>query len=264
MKRIFGEEVKQYQLEILDYVAQFCENNGIRYWLDSGTLLGAIRHNGYIPWDDDIDIGMLRDDYNKFMRLFNENNSKFKFYSFENNSEFPYPHGKVLNTDTVLYEPDKNGNKLCINIDIFIYDNAPDDNRVVEKMYRKRDFLYRLRSLQLYRSESKSNVKQLVCRILHSILQLFPKCFFVKYMVKNTRRFVGTETTRVGDFTGFTRIVCSKEIFREFAECKFEGKSYKIPIGYDEWLRAFYGDYMQLPPIEERVSHHKYEAYIEA
>ena len=69
MKQVTGEQLKKIQLEILDVVTQFCDANGIRYWLDSGTLLGAIRHKGYIPWDDDVDLGMLREDYERFLSI---------------------------------------------------------------------------------------------------------------------------------------------------------------------------------------------------
>ena len=76
MREINTEELKKIQVEILDVMSQFCEKHGIQYWLDWGTLLGAIRHKGYIPWDDDVDTGMLRKDYDIFMKLFNEENDR--------------------------------------------------------------------------------------------------------------------------------------------------------------------------------------------
>lgn len=113
LEEIKIEELKRIQLEILDNVANFCEKNKINYWLDCGTLLGAIRHKGYIPWDDDIDIGMLREDYERFMKLYNKENEQYKFYCIENNKKFDYPHGKVIDTNTILYELDmKHGKKI--------------------------------------------------------------------------------------------------------------------------------------------------------
>lgn len=95
MKQLNEEEVKIYQLGILNTVTDFCEKNKIKYWLDSGTLLGAIRHKGYIPWDDDIDIGMLRVDFDRFMHTFNQEGGRYKFICNELDAACVYPYGKV-------------------------------------------------------------------------------------------------------------------------------------------------------------------------
>ena len=82
-------------------------------------------------------------------------------------------------------------------------------------------------------------------------------------MVKNSKKYANVETARVGNFTAFTRMSCNKRVFEKFVPVVFEGKEYMAPIGYDEWLRSFYGDYMKLPPEEKRVSHHSFVAYVE-
>ncbi len=262
MKEISTEELKQIQIQILDTVHDFCIRNHINYWLDSGTLIGAIRHNGYIPWDDDIDIGMLRDDFDRFMELFNRSNDRYKFYCIENNEEFAYAYGKVLDTETVLYEPDELGKKLSVNIDVFIYDNAPDDDTEVAKMYRMDAFYRACNVAHSQKKDYEKGLKRAIgFRLLHLLTMPFPKGFFAKKMSDNSKKYADVPTKRVGDFNGYNVAVCEKEVFDSFLDHEFEGKMYKIPVGYDKWLRAFYGDYMQLPPEEKRVSTHRFKAY---
>lgn len=263
MREISSEEMRKIQLRILDVVTEFCDEHKIDYWLDSGTLLGAIRHKGFIPWDDDIDLGMLRPDYDKFIRSFNLKNDRYKAYSVENNENFYYPYLKVLDTQTVLYEMYENKNPISVNIDVFIYDNAPDDDAETEKMFKIRDKYTAWNRRRIYPKEKMSGslFRRLSARAIKELIKVFPKNYFVKKIVSNSKKYVECETERVGNFTAISRVACSREVFREFTEAEFEGKTYKIPIGYDEWLTAFYGDYMQLPPEEKRKSTHSVKAY---
>lgn len=265
MKKIELDELKKRQLNILDVVTHFCEKNDINYFLDCGTLLGAVRHKGYIPWDDDIDIGMMRDDYDKFLKLFNENNTRYKALTCEIDDNFLYPICKVLDTNTILYEPDKKtGTELCINIDVFVYDNAPDDDIICNKMFKKRDLYNKLRYIQLYPDyyNHKSIIKQVERFFLKIFVKMIPKNYYTKKIIENSKKYVNYNTKRVGNFLSQTKFVCDKEIFNEFTTLSFESKKYQVPKRYNEYLTIFYGDYMKLPPVEKRVSKHKFEAYI--
>ena len=260
------EELKRYQLGILDAVAAFCNQNGIRYFLSGGTLLGAVRHKGYIPWDDDIDICMLREDYEKFIRIFNDANERYKVYSIENNPTFLREYGKVLDTQTLLYEPDENGYKLCVNIDLFIMDAAPAEDQIVTEMYDRRD---KLRRKKILREQSKyqrvTGFHSLWYYIQGVFRRMVPERYYVLQLVKNAKRFRDPKSEFVGDFSGIyhglPRTKVKRELFAESTLLDFEGKRYSAPAGYDAWLTALYGDYMVLPPEEKRVSHHSFVAY---
>ena len=104
-KQLTGEEVKQVELGILDYINSICKEHKIEYFLDYGTLLGAIRHKGFIPWDDDIDICMTRKNYERFVSVFSKDDkSNYKLLSMETSSSYYYEFGKVVDTRTVLNE----------------------------------------------------------------------------------------------------------------------------------------------------------------
>lgn len=261
MRQLNVEELKHTQLEILTYVADFCEQNGITYWIDSGTLLGAIRHGGYIPWDDDIDVGMLREDYDKFCECFNKGSGKYRVFCLENTPDFYLSHAKVCDTTTVLYEPDENGLKLSVNIDIFVYDNAPEDDNDVRIMYDTRDKYRRIYEMQNYKMSASSNVVKNVLKLARSVIYRACCPNAIQKMVDNSKKHSKAESTRVGNFTAYTRMTCHKRVFDSFVDVGFEGRMYKAPVGYDEWLRSFYGNYMELPPVEKQVSHHSFKAF---
>ena len=102
MQKIEIDELKKIQLQILDDVVAFCDKEDLTYFLAYGTLIGAIRHNGYIPWDDDIDLVMPRDDYDYFLRHYNESTKRYKVLDYEVDPKYLYPFGKVIDTETLL------------------------------------------------------------------------------------------------------------------------------------------------------------------
>ncbi len=264
MEEINLKEMKKIQIQILNQINNFCQKNKINYWLDCGTLIGAARHKGYIPWDDDIDIGMLREDYDRFMNTFNKANRRYKLLCIEKDKNYYFAYGKVIDTKTVLYEPDEEtGVKSGVYIDVFVYDNAPDNPKLADKMFKKRDLYNKMRMAQLYKDEyDHTSIKKRIIRFfLNLYLKFLPIDYYTRKIVENSKTYMHENTKRIGNFTSTTKFMADKKLLRSFIKLEFEGKKYPVPIGYDEWLHNFYGDYMQLPPKEKRVSHHVFKAY---
>lgn len=261
METLNSNQLRSLQLDILDYVSSFCDQNKIRYWITDGTLLGAIRHGGYIPWDDDIDIGMLRDDYDIFQKQFIDG-GRYIFKSVEVDSRYPLQMGKVLDTYTDLYEPNREiGYKICVNIDVFVYDNIPEDFDSAMKMYDKRDFWKHWRTLQRSTNHRGNVFRKFAVSCFGKCLRIIPASFFAKRIVANSKSYNKQETKYVGDVTGDYRVQIDRSIFDDLIDVKFEGRAYKAPRQYDYFLTKIYGDYMKLPPENKRISTHGFEAY---
>lgn len=262
MRKIGMDELRQKQMEVLDYVAAFCDENGIRYWIEGGTLLGAIQHKGYIPWDDDIDIAMLREDYTRFRKEFPEKSRdpKFVFRCAEDDKTWHLPFGKVMNTETLFLQ---DGHDLGINIDIFPMDDAPDDDALMDKMYRKRDRLKVLNAAQQNTGKPSGNVlRRAAVYCIRLVLRCFPDYYFIRKIAKNAVKYDGKGYENLGHFTAESKMKhLSKHAVDETIEVPFEDRTYKAPKGYDVWLRSCFGDYMQLPPEKDR-KRHTYEAFV--
>lgn len=262
MKRIETKELREIQLNILDHFTKFCEENDIRYWILAGTLLGAVRHKGFIPWDDDIDLGMLRKDYDKLIQIYDNNASQYKFYTVENNKEYCYPMGKVFDDNTILYEMGReNGYKIAVYIDIFVYDDAPDDRAIVKKMLNKRNRLRHIRTLQTATVHSGNIIRRSLVTVACKVLKLIPQRLLVEEMVKNAKQYSGGNMQWICDFLDDFPVTIDKKWAEEFIELEFEGRKLMAIKEYDKWLTLNYGDYMKLPPAEKRVAQHNIEAY---
>lgn len=260
MRKVSMEELKEIQLEILNAIDAFCRENGINYWLDAGTLLGAVRHKGYIPWDDDIDIGMLRKDYDKFRESFNLNHDRYRFVCIESDKEFYCPYGKVMDLHTYMKDGHADSH---INVDVFVCDNAPEDDRKVDALFKRRDLLRKLYYRQVLEVNKNRNIiKRTIDQLIKVVLNCLPKGYFLKKIAENAQKYTDGKDSRAANFMSIDRPIGPKSIWEEYIEVEFEGKVYKAPKGYDEWLKILYGDYMKLPPIEQRVTHHIIDAYV--
>lgn len=266
MKKIDVNELKKIQLEMLDYFDSFCRKNNIKYWLDYGTLLGAVRHKGYIPWDDDVDVAMLREDYEKASELFNkQSDGTYLFQTPTNNKESCYPFGKLLNTKTVLYEYGEKGIKTSVYIDVFVYDNAPDNKEELKKIFKKRDLLGRVRRIKLPMRSGINSKKKVAYAIGSVLLKPISMNLINRALDKNARK--NEKNNSLHNVSSFvdpydTSYFCvPKAFFTDLIELDFEGKRYFAPKEYDAWLRKIYDDYMQLPPEDQRESHHVFKAY---
>lgn len=265
MRNIDTSELRKLQVDMLDYFDAFCRRNQLRYWLDYGTLLGAIRHKGFIPWDDDVDIAMLREDYERAARLFNDQSEgRYLFQTPFNNSVSCYPFGKLVDTATVLYEYGEEGIQTGVYVDVFVYDNSPDDAMAVKRMFRRRDFLGRVRRLKLPIRKEVRGIKKAAYVLGSAMLRPVSSNAINRALDRNARRYQKADTRNVSAFADpydANYFAADRRIFEQLEPVEFEGRHYPAPARYDEWLTVLYGNYMQLPPIEKRVRQHAFEAY---
>lgn len=253
------EEIKKISLGILIDVTSFCEQNEITYYLACGTLLGAIRHKGYIPWDDDIDIMMPRSDYNKFLDLYKSNN-----YKLLKPSEGRYYYAKVYDVNTIKVEPMidyKKYDYLGVDIDIFPLDGIVNDKNEIERIHdksKKLETLLRLSNQPIfYRKNPIKCINRIVPRIIGS-----------KNLVKMIEKNAQTYSYEDSDYVirvrntpnGFTGAL-KKEVYNPPIKKEFEGYEFYVPRDYDKWLSTFYGDYMKLPPLDKQKAHHNSKCY---
>lgn len=256
------EKLKKIELDMLIEFDKICRKNNIKYILCGGTLIGAIRHNGFIPWDDDIDICMLREDYNKFVKIYKkELNKKYYFQSMENEEKCVTIFSKIRRKDSIYSESISNldENKQGIWIDIFPVDNI-SDNKLISKFYMFRVIV--LKILLSFKSGnnviSKSFMKSIILKILKLISKLYNTNKLKKKLNLSINKFNNKKTYSVASYGGcyLFKEILKKEYFEDIIEHKFENHNFYIPKKYDELLRNYYGNYMKLPPKEKQVSNH--------
>ena len=253
-------EIKHCELDILSYIDEVCKNNNITYYLAYGTLLGAVRHNGFIPWDDDIDVFMFRDDYNRFISSF-LNNELYKLLSLETDNEYYYPFAKVVDKRTrVNEELFKSIENLGVWVDIFPLDYY--DPRLIKK--RKVDLYSDLHLVSRYKSfqASHSLFRTIIKRIVYYFIKnQSPKKYALWFNeLGNKSKIPQNEVCVISGCDLYSEKWKTKWFETSFKH-KFEDREFFVPGCYDDILKTTYGDYMMLPPENERVSKHLIEAY---
>lgn len=257
------EEIKKIAYKILKDVTDFCDENHLQYFLACGTALGAVRHNGFIPWDDDVDIAMPRPDYEVFLSTYRSN--QFALYDARNNKNYPYAFAKVCDESTVLIEHIENPVQLGVYIDVFPIDGLPEEKVERERHLKRIEWDMRILSWKRISVKKKKDILHKAYEIVAKTLLLpVPISTLVNRLEQDVKKYSYESASYVGHFVtkaAWGRDEKPKRIFEEPIKHTFEQDEFWIPGDYDEYLTLEYGEYMKLPPIEKQVPCHDYEVY---
>lgn len=259
MKQIEMGEYKQLLLEILIKIDRVCHENNIPYVIFYGTLLGAVRHQGFIPWDDDIDIAVPREHFSRLQKAINavSKNEKINFIYLSTNPDTIYSGGKVCDTTTILHESTyKTVEGYGAFIDVFPFDNFSDNN-----ILRSIDFHYcrMLHKLEMHSSMvsyelSDSKFRNILRYIAFKATRIVNTQKLLRYMILHYQKFNQKKTQYLG--LPYERFRFDRNIFEDTVDLEFEGHLFKAPRDYHSVLKERYGDYMTLPPESARVNKH--------
>lgn len=261
MRKLSPEEYKKVLLSILTRIDSICRENEIKYMLAYGTLLGAVRHKGFIPWDDDVDIVMFPDDYVKLREIMNSGDYGLNFIDPISCPSTIFPFGKICDTSTTINEGEyQHVEGYGAFIDVFPLTYVSDDPVKQKRISNKYRNIERIIQHSAMISYGKTD----------SFRKNIPKIFaFYFSKLFNTQKLC----RKVYDFffsmnSVVTNHVCvlwgavySADLFNEIIYIEFEGARFAVPAKYDEVLTVNFGDYMKLPPEEERVYRHQIECY---
>lgn len=262
-------ELKKLQLVELDILKEFirvCNELNVKYFLDSGTLLGCIRHGGFIPWDDDIDVSMPREDYEIFLKEGQKLlKDKYFLQTYKTDPEYTMGFAKIRNSETTFIE--SSVKRLNINhgvyIDIFPMDGYKPSEKIKNFINSKLNVLYNLQINKKYDNLNKANSAKL--KALQGVSDLiYGKTSINKILQKKDKIAKKNEYSK-SEYVAFfsypsipaSKNYMPKDFFGEGTFKKFEDiEKVRVPANFEGYLTKVYGDYMKLPPEEKRVAHH--------
>lgn len=262
-------EIHSETVGLLKKFAQICEKLEINYFMAYGSLLGVVRHKGFIPWDDDTDVILLRPDYDKFKKYCLENEKEllpYKFMGWENSKDYPFALWRFCDTRYRLESEDYPDGGMGLFIDVYCYDGAGDEPVPANHPLRKKQKTYEtfifLNNEKHFKKSPKGILRTLVKFPLYIFAKLLGRKFFMKKLDAMRDTFSFEESKLLNSLSwDFSINSRNKEWYEEAVLLPLEDIMVKVPKNYDAALRASYGDYMQLPPEDKRIPSHGYTLY---
>ena len=261
-------ELQNIEFDILCYIDKVCKKNQLRYFLAGGTLLGAVRHKNFIPWDDDMDISMPRPDYDKLVDIFdaeaNKDNSPYKIIKLCNEYSYCMPFIKIVDTRTVMYARTKTefqGEAFGVFVDVFPIDGVSDKNNV-RTILKIRDNSFALaRSYSTYKNLTvRGFFKVVIRKVKYGLTNR--EVQFEKMQNELRKNSFDTSPFVMSTFgMRGKKEVIEQRCFSDAINAEFRGAKFPIPVGYKQYLTQMYGDYMTPPPENNRESTHDYIGY---
>ena len=262
------KKVQQLELEILNDFNKICEKHNLEYFAAGGSAIGAIRHGGFIPWDDDIDVAMDRQTFDKFMKIAEtELPDKYYILNYETNPHFPgmNTHICLKGTRFLTYDIKDFKGENGIFLDLFCYDNVSDDDQLMIKQGKKAWFWNKLMILVMLKEPTlfyfglKKIIIRFVLKLIHFILKIcgIKSQFCYKKALSYTKKYKNEDTKRMAYLFNTTKLkpIINKSDIYPTKKMKFENTEIRVPNDIDKYLTESFGDYMTLPPKEQRHNH---------
>lgn len=269
LEELTAKEIKEIALGVLCQLRDICDKLGIEYSLDGGTLLGAVRHKGFIPWDDDIDVLMTRPNYDKFIAYCKENETPFGLASHETDENYTELYAKAYDKGTVCKElfVNRSNAEYGVYVDIFPVDGLGNSEKQAKKLLHKSLFKRSLLTAANWQKFFKSKTRKWYVEPVRFVFYVLARCVNRQKLIKKIEKIykgyglgncekAGVVCGCYGD-----REIMDRAVFDGYTEIEFENGKFKATARYGEFLANLYGDYMSLPPEEKRVTHHTFKAY---